>query len=114
MCGRPIHETHPFAGRGAERGPELIMTDDDSVSILCSPSLTFSQPPTHLGREGPCSTRSPNAMMKRAGQTQIFVTDNEDIFAKADKVFRPQLKKPHTLAKTVESNESAPNRHTKQ
>ena len=47
-------------------------------------------------------------MMNRAGQTQMFVTDNEDIFAKSDKVFRPQLKKPHNLAKTVESNESAP------
>lgn len=49
-----------FGERGAEMGQELIMTDGDSVSILCSPSLTFSQPPTHLGREGPCSTRSPN------------------------------------------------------
>ena len=53
-------------------------------------------------------------LMNKAGQFQMFVTDNEDIFAKSDKVFRPQLKKPHNLAKTVESNESAPNRHTKQ
>ena len=53
-------------------------------------------------------------MMNRAGQTQMFVTDDEDIFAKSDKVFRPQLKKPHNLAKTVESNKSGPNRHTKQ
>ena len=47
------------------------------------------------------------------GQTQMFVTD-QDIVAKSDKAFRPQMKNPQTLAKTVESNESAPNRHTKQ
>ena len=44
----------------------------------------------------------------------MFVTDDEDIFAKSDKSFTPQLKKAHNLAKNVERNESAPNRHTKQ
>ena len=48
------------------------------------------------------------------GQTQMFVTVDQDIVAKSDKAFRPQMKNPHNLAKTVESNESAPNRHTKQ
>ena len=52
--------------------------------------------------KGPAPIGRP--IMNRAGQTQLFVTDNEDIFAKSNKVFRPQLKKPHNLAKTVESN----------
>ena len=58
---------------------------------------TFKVPGNGLAPQG-------RPMMNRAGQTQTFVTDNEDIFAKSDKVFRPQLKKPHNLAKTVESN----------
>ena len=44
----------------------------------------------------------------------MFVTDDEDIFAKSDKSFTLQLKTAHNLAKTVERNERAPNRHTKQ
>ena len=62
--------------------------------------------------KGPAPLGGP--VKNRAGQTQMFVTDDEDILAYSDKVFVPQLKKPHNLAKTVKRNESAPNRHTKQ
>ena len=100
------NQMHNFAigtvGKSRSRRGGVIKVNPPSLA-----RRTFKVPgkgPAPLGRP----------MMNRAGQTQMFVTDNEDIFAKSDKAFRPELKKPHNLAKTVESNESAPNRHTKQ
>ena len=34
----------------------------------------------------------------RAGQTQMFITDDRDIIARSDGYFRQQTKKTHTLA----------------
>ena len=106
---RPLtlqNQMHNFAigtvGKSRSRRGGVIKVNPPSLA-----RRTFKVPgkgPAPLGRP----------MMNRARKTQMFVTDNEDIFAKSDKAFRPQLKKPHNLAKTVESNESAPNRHTKQ
>ena len=100
------NQMHNFAigtvGKSRSRRGGVIKVNPPSLA-----RRTFKVPgkgPAPLGRP----------MMNRARKTQMFVTDNEDIFAKSDKAFRPQLKKPHNLAKTVESNESAPNRHTKQ
>ena len=50
----------------------------------------------------------------RAGQTQMFITDNEDIIARSDGNFIQQTKKTHKFAKILETNTSAPKRHTKQ
>ena len=50
----------------------------------------------------------------RAGQTQMFIIDNEDIIARSDGNFIQQSKTTHKFAKILERNTSAPNRHTKQ
>ena len=74
------------------------------------PSLarrTFKVP----GR-GPAPLGRP--LRDRAGQTQMFITDNEDIIARSDGNFIQQTKKTHKFAKILERNTSAPNRHTKQ
>ena len=74
------------------------------------PSLarrTFKVP----GR-GPAPLGRP--LRDRAGQTQMFITDNEDIIARSDGNFIQQTKKPHKFAKILETNTSAPKRHTKQ
>ena len=74
------------------------------------PSLarrTFKVPgrgPTPLGRP----------LRDRAGPTQMFITDNEDIIARSDGNFIQQTKKTHKFAKILETNTSAPKRHTKQ
>ena len=74
------------------------------------PSLarrTFKVP----GR-GPAPLGRP--LRDRAGQTQMFITDNEDIIARSDGNFIQQTKKTHKFAKILETNTSAPKRHTKQ
>ena len=65
-------------------GQESVKTwrgDKSQPPIACTTNIQSTW-------EGPCSTRSPNAMMNRTNQ--MFVTDNEDISAKSDKVFRPR------------------------
>ena len=100
------NQMHNFAigtvGRSRSKRGGVIKVNPPSLS-----RRTFKVP----GR-GPAPLGRPPK--NKAGQTQMFVTVDEDIVSKSDKVFRPQIKKPHNLAKTVESNESAPNRHTKQ
>ena len=50
----------------------------------------------------------------RAGQTQMFITDDRDIIARSDGNFSQQTEKTHKFAKILERNTSAPNRHKKQ
>ena len=60
-------------------------------------------------RRGPAPLGRP--LRDRAGQTQMFSTDNEYIIARSDGNF---IQQTHKFAKILERNTSATNRHTKQ
>ena len=62
--------------------------------------------------KGPAPLGQP--LRDRAGQTQMFITDNKYIIARSDGNFIQQTKKTHKFAKILETNTSAPKRHTKQ
>ena len=50
----------------------------------------------------------------RSGKVQMFVGEEDDLLARSDKPFNFKPKKQHNLAKSVQNNETAPKRHTKQ
>ena len=44
----------------------------------------------------------------------MTVTEEDDFMSKSDKTFKEPKKRPHNLALSVQNNENAPKRHTKQ
>ena len=50
----------------------------------------------------------------RSGKVQMFVGEEDDMVVRSDKPLMFKPKKQHNLAKSVQNNETAPKRHTKQ
>ena len=71
-------------------------------------------PPSIARRTFKVPGRGLAPLRDRASQTQMFITDDRDIIARSDENFSQQTKKPQKIAKILERNTSAPNRHKKQ
>ena len=53
-------------------------------------------------------------LKNQGGRSQMTVTEEDDFMSKSDKTFKEPKKRPHNLALSVQNNENAPKRHTKQ
>ena len=102
LKSRPLtlqSQMHNFAagtvGKSKTKRGGVINVNPPSIA-----RQTFKVP----GR-GPAPLGRP--LRDRAGQTQMFITDDRDIIARSDGNFSQQTKKTHKFAKILERNTSA-------